>query len=73
MYGVPVTHSISYVQSKIRLYDVYFECIYGIIETRVYLLDMVKFSSVPSIQNIWNIKKEESFVYLRYLHKKITL
>lgn len=73
MYGVPVTHSISYVQSKIRLCVVYFECIYGIIETRVYLLDMVKFSSVPSIQNIWNIKKEESFVYLRYLHKKITL
>lgn len=52
MYGVPVTHSISYVQSKIRLCVVYFECIYGIIETRVYLLDMVKFSSVPSIQNI---------------------
>lgn len=53
-----IVMDISYLQSKIRHCDVYFECIYSIVETRVYLLEMVKFSSIPSIQNIWNIKKK---------------
>lgn len=61
---------ISCVQSKIRHCDVYFECIYGMIEPSVFVEygEIQYFSEYP--KHIKYLKQVESFSHLRYLHKK---